>query len=136
MDIDYALMADAAEIANGKLYVLGGGWDTYSAAEVPAQLRVAIAVGVRIGWEETNQQTPVRVTIEDDDGQQLVAIDGAVNVGRPAGLSPGSTQLAQMAVNLAVNFQKHGGYRVRIVAGSEERSVEKLLPFRVLPRKS
>lgn len=132
MDIDFALIGDYADIVNGKLYLMGGGWDTFHAQQEPAQVRLSLAVGVRFGWEETNQAVPVRITIEDDDGKELLRADGAVNVGRPPTLPPGSTQLAQMAANLALAVPRFGGYRIRISAGPVERPVERLLPFRVV----
>ena len=134
MDIAHALLADHAEIVNGKLYLMGGGWDRFFAATLPAQIRVAIAVGVRVGWEETNKPIAVRVWVEDDDGKELVRIDGQVNVGRPPNLPPGFEQLAQMCANVPVNIQAHGGYRVRIVAGEGESEIERRLTFRVEAR--
>ncbi len=68
VDIDFVLVADYAELVNGKLYLMGGGWDTYNATAEPVLLQPAIALGVRIGWEETNRSVPVRITVEDDDG--------------------------------------------------------------------
>jgi hypothetical protein len=141
MDIDYALIADHADIVGGKLYLMGGGWDTFSAATLPAQVRLAVVVGVRIGWDETNRPVPVIVTVEDDDGATLVRIEGQVNVGRPPTLPPGATQLAQMAANVPVNIAKAGGGRCR--RGGEEPALphpgrrgfgsEKLKPVTVEP---
>ncbi len=113
---------------------MGGGWDTYQAPEVPLQIRVALAIGVRVGWEETNVPIPVHVTIDDDDGKELVRIDGQLNVGRPPGLPAGSTQLSQMAVNVPLNVTAFGGFRVRIAAGEGEPADIRTLPFRVLKR--
>ncbi len=134
MDIQFALLADHAEIVSGKLYLMGGGWTTSYAAVIPATIRLAIVVGVRVGWEETNQPVPVRITVENDDGQEFVRIDGQVNVGRPVGLAPGSAQVAQMAANVPVTLPAFGGYRVQIVAGGEGQPVEENLPFRLEQR--
>jgi len=131
MDIDYAILADHAEVVAGKLYLMGGGWDTRYVKEVPSQGRLAVALGVRFGWEETNQPTPVHITVEDDDGKQLVRAQANVNVGRPPHLPPGSTQLTQLAIALPVNFQAYGGYRVVIRAGEGDSAIERILPFRV-----
>ncbi|OAI42220.1 hypothetical protein AYO38_11580 [bacterium SCGC AG-212-C10] len=134
MQIEYALLADYAEIVGNKLYVMGGGWDTFAAPEAPAFVRLAIAVGVRVPWEETNQQIPIHVAIEDDDGRELGRIEGSVMVGRPAELPPGSSQLAQMAANVPLTVPAFGGYRTRISAGKD--AIATLaLPFRVLQRK-
>jgi len=134
MRIEYAVLADHAEIVNGKLYLMGGGWDTYNATQVPVNVRMAIAIGVRIEWDETNKPVPVRVYVEDDDGLEIVRAEGALNVGRPPHLPPGSGQLAQMAVTLPANVPQFGGYRVRIVAGEPDRVDELAIPFRVNQR--
>jgi hypothetical protein len=133
MDIDYALIADYAEIVGGKLYLMGGGWDTTYTAETPVVVKVAIAVGVRVPWNETGQAIPVRMTVEDDDGEVFVSMDGGVSVGRPEGLAPGSAQLTQVAANVAFNAPRFGGYRVLVVAGEGDASVSHALPFRVAP---
>jgi hypothetical protein len=134
MQIEYALIADHAEIVSGKLYLMGGGWDVFYAAELPAQARIALALGVRVGWEETNKTIPMRAFLEDDDGKEFVRIEGSLNVGRPAHLPPGSRQLAQMAANLPVALPDYGGYRVRIIVGDAANEEELALPFRVVRR--
>ena len=130
MQIEFGVIADFAEIVAGKLYLQGGGWDNYWVAEAPAPVRLAIAVGVRVGWDETNQPIPIRAWIEDDDGQEMVKIEGQVNVGRPSGLPPGASQLAQMAANVPFQAPHLGGYRVRCEAG-EDGGAKIVLPFRV-----
>jgi hypothetical protein len=132
MEIDYALIADYAEIVGGKLYVMGGGWDLYRSPPPPVQMRMAVAVGLRLGWDETNQPSPVSVVVEHEDGAELARIDGQVNVGRPAHLAPGSSQLAQIAVNLSLTLERLGGYRVRIAAGEGTSGASRSLPFRVM----
>jgi hypothetical protein len=131
MEIQYLLLCDYAEIVNGKLYLMGGGWDRYDAREAPVNFRLAVAAGVRIGWEETNRPNDVHIIIEDDDGKELARIDGTMQVGRPANLPPGSTQLSQIAANLPIRAERFGGYRVRMVAGEGAGGVEATMPFRI-----
>ncbi|HMS60233.1 MAG TPA: hypothetical protein PKA49_15445 [Tepidiformaceae bacterium] len=133
MDIDYALICDYAEAVNGKMYIMGAGWEMTTAPALPAAVRIAVAFGVRFGWDETNKAAPVIVRIEDDDGSELVRIEGQMNVGRPPLLPPGSTQLAQMAANVPVSVPRYGGYIVVVRAGEGADAVERRLPFRVAP---
>jgi hypothetical protein len=133
VQIEYAVLADFAEIVSGKLYLMGGGWDRYGMPEAPGYVRLGIAVGVGVGWEETNQVIPIVVRVEDDDGKELVRIAGQVTVGRPAGLPPGSGQLAQMAANVPLTVERFGGYRASISAGEHEDAAI-ALPFRVVKR--
>jgi len=132
VQIDHAVLADFAEIVGGKLYLMGGGWDALRVNSLPASARLAVAVGIRIAWEETNRPVAVRITIEDDDGRELVRIDGEVNLGRPPDLPPGTSQLAQLAANMAVPINEAGGYRIRITAGAGDGAAERSLPFRVV----
>lgn len=137
MDIDYALLADHADIAGGKLYVNGGGWDRYALPQVPGPVRLAVATGIRIGWEETNKPIPVAMVVEDDDGRQLMRIDAVVNVGRPPQLPAGSSQLAQVAANAHFQAPHYGGYRVQISAGDGAAGspvAMRSLPFHIVPK--
>jgi hypothetical protein len=134
MQIQHIVLADYAEIVNGKLYLMGGGWNTFFAREVPVQMRIAVAVGVRIEWEETNRPIPVRVYVEDDDGKELARIEGTMQVGRPANLPGGSSQLSQMAVNLSLSAARYGNYRIRALAGEGEFAEESGVSFRVVER--
>ena len=63
---------------------------------------------------------------------ELVKIEGQLQVGRPAQLTPGSSQLAQLAANVAVNIPAIGGYRVHIEAGSGSARADRMLPFRMI----
>ena len=134
MEIDYAILADYAEVVGSKLYLMGGGWDTVGAPEVPAQVRLGIALGVRVDWDETNITIPVSIVIEDDDAQETMRIDAQVNVGRPPGLPAGSTQLSQQAVMIQLSLPRFGGYRVYVNAGAGARAARKALPFRLARR--
>src|SRR5690606_31264336 len=98
--IENAIIADYAEVNGSKLYVMGGGWDVYRAKTVPAQIRMAVALGIRLEWSETNQPIPVNIRVEDEDGAEVIRAQGSLNVGRPPQLPPGATQLAQLAANL------------------------------------
>ena len=59
MEIDYLLLAEHAEVTASKLYLMGGGWDTMSVPEAPANVRLMLAAGVRVEWDETNAPVPL-----------------------------------------------------------------------------
>ena len=90
------LLADAAQAAEGKLYILGGGWSVTGPAPTPS----AVALYIQIPWDQTNVKHHFRLDLVDSDGQQVelegpdgsqepVFIDGDFEVGRPAGVKPG-----------------------------------------------
>lgn len=134
MQIDYAVIADYAEIVAGKLYLMGGGWDTSHATAFPAHVRLAVGLGVRVGWSENVRHVPVHITVEDDDGRSFVRLDGMIGADRVESLPPGASQLAQLAANLPTNVPAAGGYRVHITIGEGEDMVVQDLPFRVVAR--
>jgi len=131
VDIEFALVADFAEVIAGKLYLMGGGWDTLHVSSVPASIRFAVALGVRVEWDETNRQVPIRVTVEDDDGAVYARAEGTVAVGRPPDLPPGSPQVAKLALVLGLSLPHFGGYRVLVAAGEGANERVRSLPFRL-----
>lgn len=132
MQIDYALIADHAEISGGKLYLMGGGWEVTRARTVPARVRMAVALGLRLEWMEAGQPIRVRVVLEDEDGGEIVRADGSLKVEAARHLPAGSSHLAQIVVSVTARFPRYGGYRVRITAGEGKAEVTRTLPFRVL----
>lgn len=132
MNIEYAVLADYAELVAGKLYLMGGGWDTSNVPEVPAGVRCAVALGVRMAWEDIGTRVPVVITVEDDDGQEFVKLAAEMSAGQVPNLPPGSSQLAQLAANMPLTLPRLGGYRVHITVGGEGAFHERSLPFRLV----
>ncbi|MFN8616892.1 MAG: hypothetical protein U0837_07315 [Dehalococcoidia bacterium] len=131
MEIDYLVLAEHAEVTGNKLYLMGGGWDTMTVAEVPANVRLILAAGVRIEWDETNAPVPLLVRVDDDDAQEVFRLEGQMNVGRPPHLPPGTSQLSQMTFALSLKLPRFGGYRVSLTASVAERLARRSIPFRL-----
>lgn len=125
MDIEWIILADAAEAVNNKLYLLGGGWDRIAlASPLPAVHPMAIAVAVSVPWNETNQLHSIEVELADQDGNVAVRVDGQLEVGRPPGMPLGQAQRVQMAMSLGFNITKWGTYAVTArIEGQEMKRV-------------
>ncbi len=101
------LLADAAQVANGKLYILGGGWSVTWTDPTPS----AIALKIEVPWDQANRRHAVKLQLLDADGHpvrpsipgiaQPVEVTGEFEVGRPAGITPGTPLDALLAINLA-----------------------------------
>ena len=99
------LLADAAQAVDGKLYILGGGWSITSG---PAPS--AIAMKLEIPWDQTNVAHHWELYLLDADGQpvmvptpegdQPVEARGDFEVGRPAGLPPGTPIDLPLAISI------------------------------------
>jgi hypothetical protein len=102
------LLADMAQVAENKLYVLGGGWHVTSSPSGPC----AIAMIVDVEWEETNKQHQFVIELVDADGKPVLLpgpsgdsgalrISGSFEAGRPPGARPGAVTSVPLAVNFA-----------------------------------
>jgi hypothetical protein len=131
MEIDYLILADHAEVNGSKLYLMGGGWDTMHVANVPAPVRMAVAGGVRVEWDESNASIPLVLRIDDDDAQEVFRINGQMNVGRPPATLPGTSQLSQMTFVIQAQLKALGGYRITLIAGAEGTEIRRSIPFRL-----
>ncbi|MFQ5879555.1 MAG: hypothetical protein ACE5IZ_05230 [Dehalococcoidia bacterium] len=125
MEIEFLIIADAVEATNGKLYVLGGGWNQWKSPSFPTQVRMGIAVGILVPWNETNEKHHVTIDIVDADGKAVLPpINAEVEVGRPPGLRAGTTQRAILAINSGFPLQSAGSYEVKAnVDGGSQKAV-------------
>ena len=101
------LLADAAQAAEGKLYVLGGGWSITGPEPSP----MALAVKIEVPWDQANHPHVCRLELLDSDGQPINAetpdgdkaeifFEANFEVGRPVGVKPGTPIDLPLAVNI------------------------------------
>ncbi len=117
--IDFVILADRAEVVNGKLYMMGGGWDMLVVPQIPTQVSHSIAIGFFVPWTESNEVCEFTVTTHDGDGSQLGnSFQGRFIPGRPP-LSPKGQPLRTiLVVNQLVSIQQPGLYSVRVQLAS------------------
>jgi hypothetical protein len=100
------MLADAAQAAEGKLYILGGGWSVTGPEPVP----MAIALKFEVPWDQANRPHHWELELIDSDGnpviaptmegEQAVQIGGDFEVGRPPGLPAGTPLDLPLAINI------------------------------------
>ena len=100
------LLADSAQVADGKLYILGGGWSLTGPEPSPS----AVAIKLEVGWNEIGREHHWELFLEDADGRavlvetpegmQPVEIRGELTVGMPEGIIEGTPVDVPMAINL------------------------------------
>lgn len=116
------LLADSAQAVGGKLYILGGGWSIAGPGPFPS----AIAALIQVPWTETNVKHTFTLNIVDSDenallvptpfGEQAFQIKSEFEVGRPAGVKPGTPIDVPIAINLgALPFKTDTKYLWRLV---------------------
>jgi hypothetical protein len=116
------LLADAAQAIDNKLYVLGGGWSVTGPDATPS----ALAISLKVPWDEANRRHELRVELVDSDGRSVavgptpedanpVVIESHFEVGRPPGLKPGTPIDLALAVNVGpVPLAPGGRYEWRM----------------------
>jgi len=88
------LLADAAQIADGKLNMLGAGWSIIKTPTGPT----AVVIHAQIPWNLTNMKMPWSLDLLDSDRhpvvmeelQGVIHMEGFVESGRPVGVESGS----------------------------------------------
>lgn len=71
--VDVALLADSVQAVRGKLYVLGGGWDTLWVRRFPARhpsLAIGLRLRVPLSWK--SETITLAVELQDEDGKGML----------------------------------------------------------------
>jgi len=63
------LLCDAAQVADGKLYILGGGWSLIGPDPMPS----AVALKIDVDWTEVERAHHWELYLLDEDGQPIIA---------------------------------------------------------------
>ncbi|MEA1903650.1 MAG: hypothetical protein U9N56_09010 [Actinomycetota bacterium] len=83
--VDVALLADAVQAVRGKLFILGGGWDTLWVARFPARhpsLAIGLRLRVPVSWH--SEGLKLSVELQDVDGHALLPRPLSHNIKLPS----------------------------------------------------
>jgi hypothetical protein len=101
------MLADHAAAVGGKLYISGGGWSITGPAPTPG----AIAMDVKVPWDEREQEHKLLLELLDADGQPVLVptplgvkplnIEGKLKLKGPIdpNVKPGTPLDAPFAIN-------------------------------------
>ncbi|MGA2208673.1 MAG: hypothetical protein ABSH30_03465 [Acidimicrobiales bacterium] len=100
------MLCDSAQVADGKLYILGGGWSVTGPGSMPS----AVALKIDVDWTAAGSPHHWELFLVDEDGHSVLVetpegerpmeVGGDIMVERPPNLREGSP----IDVALAVNF--------------------------------
>ncbi|HEX2152947.1 MAG TPA: hypothetical protein VHL52_03105 [Acidimicrobiia bacterium] len=112
--IDVALLADAVQASQGKLFVLGGGWDVLTVRALPARHpSMGIGLRVRVPWGWPGDSVRLEVELQDEDGGSILpgSLKAPVPVRRPDHLPEGQDLTVVRALTFTnVVFRDEGAY--------------------------
>jgi hypothetical protein len=70
--VDTFLVADSAQVANGKLYILGGGWNYVNLSGSRSTVAAMTLAGrVVVPWSKTNRDLPFPIQLVHSDGEEF-----------------------------------------------------------------
>ena len=123
------ILCDAAQAdsTTGKVHMLGAGW---SRSGTPVSH--AVVVLAKVPWDRANQRIPFTLILREQDGEPVsfevegkarpLQVQGVIEVGRPAGVPPGSPLDASFALNVSPLPLKPGRYDWQLEAPEVERT--------------
>lgn len=124
VELSTFLLADHAEAVNGKLYVVGGGFNRIGAYQFPAaHNHLSVGAVIHVPWEATNQPHTLELRLVDADGVPVVPepLQGGFEAGRPPGLRVGDEQLVVLVFNFnGLVFDKPGAYEFHLLVDGSE----------------
>ena len=91
MELTTAMLADAAQVAGGKLYVLGGQWDRLMVAGFPAvHPAMAVVLVIRVEYTEAPQTFQLHAGLTLDGQPQDAQASGQLATGHSPGQAAGA----------------------------------------------
>lgn len=121
MNLAFLILADHSEALNGKLYAMGGGWNTLRFPSLPREWAFTVAFAVDVPWDETNRRHRLSLQLEDPDGGLLgdpFAME--FEAGRPPGSIPGQDQRIVLSMGTQNTFAGTGPHAVVVKVNDEE----------------
>jgi Family of unknown function (DUF6941) len=116
MNVTTFIVCDYARVADGKLDVLGGGWNLTGPDPVPS----AIALTVEVPWAETDETHKLVLALlrddgslaESDDGQPLFRAEADLVIQRRPGVILGDAEYHHLAIGVPpLPFRAGARYR-------------------------
>ena len=133
MEVDFALLADAADAVNGKLYLVGGAFDTIWAQQTPLMYpKLSLALRLLFSPAELGRKHKLEIRIMNEDGKNVAPpIAGELEVQKNSNLPKGWRQGFLTVMNFAnLNFSNFGDYTFELVMNN---TGIKRIPLRIAP---
>lgn len=121
--VDVAMLADAVQAVRGKLFILGGGWDTLWVGRFPAR-HPSLAIGLRlripVSWAK--EDLSLSVELQDADGKGLLPKPLAHDIRLPTSRQPANATDFGLVRSFTFNnlvFRNEGSYSFVISVDDE-----------------
>lgn len=117
MKLDWAMLANYAEVREGLVFVTGGGIDTVQTAQLPATLNATILVRLLVHRTEANKPHSIELQINDEDGATVAKVQAGVMVPLRPDMPVGWDIPSMVALNIhGLQLAREGRYAIEISA--------------------
>jgi hypothetical protein len=121
MKLQSAMLADAARVADNKLYVFGGQWDRLFTHSFPANhSALTVVLVIEVSYAEALTDHHLRVALMHDGEPAGVEARGLINVGHAPGTTPGAPSYVPIALPFEnIQFNRAGRYEWVVTLNEE-----------------
>lgn len=84
-ELEWAVLCEAATVADGKTFIHAAGWDTIYAAQFPVVVHIGLAVRVGFTKNECGRPHGVDIIVQNEDGIHLAEAHGSITPDWPEG---------------------------------------------------
>ncbi len=128
-ELDYAVLCDYVRAEGGLAHMIAAGIDTIFAPEVPAGQNLGFLMRIAFARTECGRPHRVEVIFQDEDGERLAEISGALSPQWQEGLPPGWRVGALLGLNIGIPLPRFGLYSFEVLVNDNQ---VKTIPLRVL----
>jgi hypothetical protein len=123
MTTEWIILADYVEFTCGKLYMMGGGWERLTINHPGRIHNFGIAAAFRAEKNDGDTPSDVTITIKAANATNpVIEIQALLELEPARDQIDGQSQLAQLALNLNVEFEVAGRYDlIASIDGHESR---------------
>lgn len=141
MKLDWLILANSAEEANGLVHMLGAGWDTInvraplhepdgSPSDIVAVVQGTLIARLLLHPTETARDHPFELTIVDEDGATILKMEGAFRVDPSSAVPPSWDHGMNLVMPLTgLQLPRFGLYQVSLIVNQTHYGER---PFRVV----
>jgi hypothetical protein len=131
MDLDFAFLSDAADVSMGKLFVLGGAFDTIHVPGFPAMHpTLSVVVRLLMSPNDLDRRHKLDILLLDADAKPIASATGELMVSKSPDSPAGWKQAILLPLRfLNIPFKQPGHYSIEILANG---TMLKAIPLRVV----
>ena len=129
MKLDWVILANHAESANGLTYISGAGIDTMRTTHLPTQFVGGIALRLKVHPTEIESTHKLEIRFVTEDGKDVARLNADIPpINKEPDLPKGWDYHVMFATNVVMQLQSAGEYSIHIFADGQYLST---LPLRV-----